>query len=828
MRLSAGLFSLILSVPLFLSAPISAWALDQNLARFTADLRRQQLFPLAETYCQQRLQDENLADDLRIQLTVELARTFTQHASTVSLEDKSSLYERADQILTDYSSKELNELQKLYLHVNQLLMRLTEGEASYWQAELSNTEESRISASETLAKAIEPAIALISSTKDWSSARIFTANATKPTVLNYEELLLLQRDFRLDVARSILRKATLQRELRPDILEPTDLKTNLPELAEDWRTSTELVNVFQKQSEFLDLYFQSHLIEADWELLLGRYEAFESRIIMLRQRSVPPLIETEIVTREARALLQQNKIVEAAKRLHQYQQSGAASTPELEYMTIRSFLELARIAEQKKDPDLRSKLIENIEARLLVIPSGYWAQRAQQLFNQTEQEINYGADLQNLVNQGSELSRSEKPDEAIQVYKKAVELARERDQGPLQAELLYRLGIVQYNVKSYEDAEATFREILTELPESDFHAQAHLMLAYCIGQRGDLSASIKLLREHREKFAESPTLNDATLLLAQLETGAEEYASAMEHYRLLLETTLANDKLLDSLLQVYQQMSRSEQITPEIATKLLHQFREDFPGSLQTVTELNLSHQAKIRLILAELTLKIPPEENSQVQDLLQPLLEKENYDSPAFTPSRSQIGSLYSQYLMSGSFKRQQFDEISDLPISLKLDLFRHLIATPRDEATYHSLKDILERQLQQQKAELPPEDRRDFLTNVLMQKYRDWDTVTSLEELTELELKLELPSSQTREIALMLSETNDPPRQESARQHWKRLESQFEAGGEPWFEARYYQVNLLNKLNRSSKAEKLKRLTLLLHQFPKDSIWKERFQSL
>ncbi|MCB0320499.1 MAG: tetratricopeptide repeat protein [Bdellovibrionales bacterium] len=828
MRISTSLNRLILSMLFLFLFSSQGWGLDPKLTRFTTDLRRQQLFQLTESYCQQRLQDSRLPHDLRLQLTVELARTFAQHATTVSSEQQTGLYQRAEELLTSYPRQGLNELEELYLTVNHHLLQLSKGEAAYWEAELYSTESSRSSAREDLTAVIEPASELISQTETWSKARTIATTSAKQSLLTYEELLLLQREFRLNVARTLLRKAQLERGAFSETEEQNNIEPSQSQLTEEYRSSTGLIEVFQKQYEHPDLYFDSHLVEAEWELLLDRYQALEKRLVLLRQRQLSPQIRNSLMSLEARSLLQQHKIVEASKKLHQYQQSGARSEPELDFLTIRAFLELANIAEQQQDQNLKTRLMENIKARLIVIEPGYWAERAKQLFQRKEQEINYGADLQEQIDQAATHARAEKWEAAVTAYSEALKLAEERNATALRAELLYQLGVAQYNLQSYEEAAKLFRQINSEFPESKVRARAHLMLAYCTGRSGNLAEAMTLLQQHREEFPSSATVQEATRLLADLKRGSREYATALPLYRELLDSPLADAKLLESLLNVYQKLVFEDEAVSIEPEKLLSLFRQDFPDALQPVSADNLQRQALIRLTIASLILAVPDEQNNQITSLLAPLLEKQNYNAPTFTELRPQLTFLYSRFLLDSSFSSQQFDEVSRLPVELKLSLYKYLVASPKDQATYHSLRELMERQLQNQKAELSPENQREFLLITLMRKYKENDSLTTLEELKQLELKLKLAPEQIRDIALRLTDSDDPKRLDAALDHWKRLEGLHQAGSESWFETRYYQIALLQKLGNAEEAKKLKRLTLLLHQLPANSAWKSRFDSL
>ena len=793
------------------------------------DLRRQRLHALAESYCQERLASDQLSEQLRLQLTVELARTFTQHATLVPVSEQELLLEQAEKVLTSYPLADLDELQRLYLTVNRHRLNLTAGEASYWQAQLINSPESRKAALQKLVNAIDPAREYVDDMGEWTRARSLATTATGDRILDYLDLLLLQREFRLDIAKGLLHKATLIVELESEI-EREEIPTALPQVNEDYRTSTAYIGIFQKQLDFPELYFDAHLLEADWELLLGRYQALETRFGLLRKRSLSREKEIEIIIREARALMQQGQNVAAAKQLHQQQQSGQSTSPELDFLTINAFLELARVAKEQEDEDLEGRLMENINARLVVIEPGYWAERARRLFSEKEKEINYGSELQNLMAEAADLSKAGKWDDAATAYERAIELAKEREATALQADLLYQLGLVRYQQKSFDTAAVAFQRVVEESgDEEEISARAHLMLAYCSGQQGDQAASKALLEEHLKRFPESTTFHDALRLLAHLELSAEHYGTALEYYRTLHEAKPDDTQIELALISVYDELAGTFAKSPAESKRLLEKLRGDFPDAIQPVTEANLARQVTLRFVMSRLILQAPTEEKSEIAALLDPLRSNGVYSSPAFTPYREPFITIFANYLLQTPLQREDLNEIGRLPLELKLGLFRALTELAPDQANYHSLREMLERQLQQQQAELSPEQEREFLYTMLMRKYREGDALTSLGELDLIEQKLKLSPEQTLEIALLLMDSpNSSERLEASLGHWRRLESEFQAGTEAWFETRYYQIKLMNDLGQREEANKLKRLTLLLHKLPVDSEWKTKFDSL
>src|SRR5262245_30305276 len=82
---------------------------DEEASRYFAELRRRHLFRVAEAYCLHQLERSSLDNETRADLTLELSRTFIEHARNAPRAEQGDLWQRAAQLLDDALAREIGE-----------------------------------------------------------------------------------------------------------------------------------------------------------------------------------------------------------------------------------------------------------------------------------------------------------------------------------------------------------------------------------------------------------------------------------------------------------------------------------------------------------------------------------------------------------------------------------------------------------------------------------------------------------------------------------------------------------------------------------------------
>src|SRR5438874_561262 len=80
--------------------------LSDGNSKYFRELRRRGLFRLAESYCLEKLSHERLTAAERADLTLELARTLSEHASFAPEPEQAELWKRSQSILEEFVKRE--------------------------------------------------------------------------------------------------------------------------------------------------------------------------------------------------------------------------------------------------------------------------------------------------------------------------------------------------------------------------------------------------------------------------------------------------------------------------------------------------------------------------------------------------------------------------------------------------------------------------------------------------------------------------------------------------------------------------------------------------
>jgi hypothetical protein len=100
-------------------------------------LRRRGQFELAEKYCAEQLADSKLLDNRRVTLTIELSRTYADHAAQSPLEQQQELWQKARQVVDDFAASNPRHPRLVLVRAQAALTALAQGENTREDAEQS-------------------------------------------------------------------------------------------------------------------------------------------------------------------------------------------------------------------------------------------------------------------------------------------------------------------------------------------------------------------------------------------------------------------------------------------------------------------------------------------------------------------------------------------------------------------------------------------------------------------------------------------------------------------------------------------------------------------
>ena len=118
---------MLLSIVLWLSTTATA---DETHTRYFEQLRQRGLFSLAEGEALSRLTTQGLSLAARTSFSIELSRTFTEHAGFVSDEQREELWERARTIIQELLDRDRLNPRSVLLEGQLASVSVSEGD---WQ-----------------------------------------------------------------------------------------------------------------------------------------------------------------------------------------------------------------------------------------------------------------------------------------------------------------------------------------------------------------------------------------------------------------------------------------------------------------------------------------------------------------------------------------------------------------------------------------------------------------------------------------------------------------------------------------------------------------------
>ena len=101
---------------------------DDVTAKYFEQLRQRRLFSLAEGYCLRKLTDSNLSSIEEAEFTIELSRTFAEHAKYTIGDEQADLWQRAGKVIDEFLEREPQNPKRLLLDVQSALIPAAQAE----------------------------------------------------------------------------------------------------------------------------------------------------------------------------------------------------------------------------------------------------------------------------------------------------------------------------------------------------------------------------------------------------------------------------------------------------------------------------------------------------------------------------------------------------------------------------------------------------------------------------------------------------------------------------------------------------------------------------
>jgi hypothetical protein len=493
-------------------------------ARYFRELRRRGLFRLAETYCLERLSRNDLAPAQRADLTIELARALAEHAAVVQEPERAELWDRARTTLEGFLKREPDNPRLLLIEAQAALLPATIGHVDRQETELEPFDEAAAQkATKILNDAVEKLRAL---------ERRIAERLRKPPrgaaegELKQFEVRSLGAHVRFRLASALIDLAYLSPAESPEraalLLEAQKIAKSVPEAGED-----------------AELVWLSRLAFVECSRLLGDPGRTLKELDILEKQSPPPEFADRLLAERVRTLMAQKRFAEAAALLDDAERRRASISGEFALLGIE--LPFLRWQSQKSaaDAPLPDSLLKTLEERLARIPSdGDWKFRGERLVQQLRDINQYGPELAGVAGKAQSAFAAGRDKEAIESYGEAAALAHSTGRSELAFHFGFTRASIEIKARKWTDAAADLSELVEQFPKNPKAAEAHLLAAFALGRAYDEKPTparreeyTRALEEHRARYAGSPTVREATWMLAKLNERRGKITAALEQFK---------------------------------------------------------------------------------------------------------------------------------------------------------------------------------------------------------------------------------------------------------------------------------------------------------
>jgi hypothetical protein len=588
-------------------APPAAQA-EPNHTRFLDGLRERQLFELAEKYCKDELAKLLPVEAARVELAIELIRTYCGHAVHADPAHRQELWQQARAAAAEQLRQAPDHPRAVLLRFADALTPLAAGELARQELEFGVALPER--QAEALA-ALREATALLEALDAELTREIPLRRRTSPRAgeLSADGLFALQQQVTHQLARAQKNRALLFAAGSDDRLAlllaaAETLQRPLAQLPRE----DPLAAAVQ-----LDL--------AECQRLLGHFDEAGELAVTLERAGVAPQTRQRARAELIRIAIGQNQPAAVQRLLEQDLSSEGPTSSELALARFEACLHLARAARAgslRPKPEAAAvrplsaaELAKQYEAEAAELArsleeahGAYWGRRAGQLLAIDRPRGGAGSSSAELLARTADgLLLKGNAAEAIAAYDEAAAAARTESDLNAAFELAYKAALVQQRRKDNAAAATRLRILAKSLATHEQAPAVHLLAAWNAAQlsREDASRSEnyrELLREHLATFPHSPTVNQARLWLGRWHQAQGAWPEAVDAYAGIAAESEHFPAAVQALARCWPAelaaLSAAGQQPQDRAAEAIEFFRsasETVPAASLTATELILAWQ---------------------------------------------------------------------------------------------------------------------------------------------------------------------------------------------------------------------------------------------
>lgn len=799
----------------------------EPLQNYFTELRNRQLYSLAERYCLERLANKDLAPNQRIDFATELARTLMQQAATLPVDQQQDHWERAAESLTEARRRVGQHGRRWILELQQALIPCAQGETAVWQCELNPDDLATRTAGLQHLEAGISTLQLLTAELRGQLKKPIPKTFDETQNLWPVEVRQLYWAAQLELVRALVHQTRLRQGSAADQLE-------------QWAGVDKALDLLLGSHPSPEIRAVAQILAATTARERADYPRAQRHLTVLAGDKLPPEIADLVVAEQVRLHWMLGDDIAAADLLRTKLADRTPYPGELGVLQIQSLLRLWRTARGKQAEQLAADLWQTateLQARLRVETSSYWALRGQLLLDEAGETSRYGAELAQALRQGRSLFATGNLAGAAQQYLVIAEVARQQNQLPVAEDALMTRGSLLIQLQQYATAAEVLQSLSTSGTDTERTAGAHLLAAYALGKLYEIEAT-KAHREaytaallaQRNRFPEHTSAGEAAWMLGQLEERRLQLTVALPYYQLIpsdhprgMDAAVASARCYDQIVR------RARELQQPTAT-WVHAALETLPRSLPTDPQTQLTlPQASIAVHLAHTLLqgdepRYQPAElwlatvsRSCAEHLAADIpAEPDRWRELQRTALRLRIISLAGQGRTPEADRLlNELTETQPAELLTILDGLGRLVSHAQG-VPQHQLGELqvrAARALQAQAERLTPA-QRDRLEVCLAQGYIAAGRYPEARKIYQTLLQTQPQSRSLQEdYARLLIRFDDAAARAEALALWQTLVQQETAGTARWLTLRLEQARALIVLKRNSEAHKLLSVTRLLY---------------
>lgn len=501
---------------------------DAHDERFLRGLRELRLFTMAENYCQERLRDSAITAARRVELTIELSRTYAEHALQTAPAERAPLWKRAHEVAGDFVRENPRSGRLLLVRTQAALAALAQGELARQEIELAAPDEAVL---ENARASIRAAVASLKQLDDDVTAELVRRARIEAQgdQLTAPELSSLQTHLRYQLARAFRNQGLLYAEGSNDrlnaITQALEKLDSISDLADDdplkWPSLLDVVTCYR---------------------LMRDTNLAEQRLTQLVKQTPPTQIANRVAAESLRLLLARGRLAEANTLAQQYVPTGPAGSGDFEYARLEASLTSWREASQQRvaaDAARWEKASADQVRHITATQGPYWARRAEMLLARSIGRSVTAESSAALLQAAAAFYRSGQHDEAIAGYDRATAAAKAAGDDNTAFNASIAAAQIEQQRQHHEPASARYRKAAQSSPQHPQAASAHLLAIYYAGQaaQSPQSPGLKLygdlLEEHLQSWPRSDTTGQAAWQLGVLREHEGNWPAAVQAYALV-------------------------------------------------------------------------------------------------------------------------------------------------------------------------------------------------------------------------------------------------------------------------------------------------------